>query len=89
MAKKLRKFTAIDAEGFTPQAKRVGEDKTGPDPKGGEQAKRVNVYLYPRDEKKIKEIQDQLKRLHGRVTVSQLFRFALNTANFDNYRDGF
>jgi len=88
MAKK--KLTTIDISGieYSPEAKRIGID-SGPKPRGPEKPKRTNVFLYARDEKKIAEIQELLKNRFGKVNMSQLIRYALNTANFDNYREGF
>lgn len=85
--KKHRKIKIDDIEA-SPKAKRIGEE-IKQKPKGEGDAKRINIYLYKRDMEFIKEIQDKLKLNHGRVTLSQLLRFALNMTDFDEYRDGF
>ena len=86
-ADKLKPVKVSNIE-HSPEAKRIGID-SGPKPRGPEKPKRTNVFLYPRDEKKIAEIQELLKNRFGKVNMSQLIRYALNTANFDNYREGF
>ena len=65
------------------------KDDGVPGPRGSGQAVRQIVYLFRRDIKLLKKYQKELEKEHGKVTLSELIRWAINTINIKHFHRGF
>ena len=75
--------------GVTKGEETIIKDDNIPEPRGAGQAVRQVVYLFRRDLKLLKKYQNELKNEHGKVTLSEIIRFAINTINIKHFHRGF
>jgi len=60
-----------------------------PGPRGRGGAIRQIIYFYKRDIQLLKKYQEILKKEHGKVTISEIIRWAINTINIKHFHRGF
>lgn len=75
--------------GATKGEDKIIKDDGIPPPRGSGEAIRQVVYMFRRDLKLLKEYQKELKKEHGKVTLSEIVRWAINTINIKHFHKGF
>ena len=58
-------------------------------PRGDGDAVRQGVYLFRRDLKLLRKYRNELEKEHGKVSTSEIIRWALNTVNIKYIHRGF
>ena len=72
-----------------PKPKSVEETQKKVPGRGPGKAERRIIYFFKRDLKLLKDVQKELKNEHGKVTLSELIRWAINTINFKDFHRGY